>query len=269
MNILTQTYTLSNGVTVPQVALGTWQSSVEDAEQATLWALQCGYRHIDTAAAYQNEEGVGRGLTKSGLPRSEIFVTTKIPAECKTAEEARTSIESSLRLLGTDFIDLMLIHWPKPWTLDPQASPGYFQENIAVWGVMQEYYKKGKLRSIGVSNFSVEDIENLSQNCEVAPMVNQIRFCPFSVPTELAAWCGSHGILVEAYSPIATGQLLQDGTLLEIAQKYGVSVAQLCIRFVLQKGALPLPQSVHKERIAENARLDFVIEEEDVRRMGG
>ena len=189
--IYRETYTLSNGVKIPKVALGTWQTSDADAERVAKYALDIGYLHIDTAIAYGNETGVGKGMKASGLDRGSYFVTSKLPAEIKTYAEAVKHIEDSLARLGTPYLDLMLIHWPKPWTAG--RSETYFEENLAVWKAFEEAYEAGKLKAIGVSNFTVADLKNLLENASIKPMVNQIRVHIGHVPRELMDFCKENG----------------------------------------------------------------------------
>lgn len=263
--VLNEKLTLSNGMEIPKLALGTWQISNEEVVAAVKAALSMGYRHIDTAAAYGNEEGVGQALAESGIDRKDIFLTTKVPAEIKTYEGAKESIEASLKKLGTDYIDLMLIHAPRPWSeMHAGATHFYYEENVEVWKAIEEAHKEGKLRAIGVSNFEISDIENLLAHEASIPMANQIRVHVGHVPKELIDYCNSKNILVEAYSPNATGRLINNPKVVEMAAKYGVSSAQLAIRFDLQLGLLPLPKSRHEEYIRQNAEVDFVISDEDM-----
>lgn len=263
--ILQENLVMSNGVEIPKLALGTWQISNEEVVGAVKAALSMGYRHIDTAAAYGNEEGVGQALAESGIDRKDIFLTTKVPAEIKTYEGAKESIESSLKKLGTDYIDLMLIHAPRPWSeMHAGATHFYYEENAEVWKAIEEAHKEGKLRAIGVSNFEISDIENLLAHNGSVPMANQIRVHVGHVPQELIDYCNAKNILVEAYSPNATGRLINNPAVVEMAAKYGVSSAQLAIRFDLQLGLLPLPKSRHEEYIRQNAEVDFVISDGDM-----
>lgn len=263
--VLNETLTLGNGLEIPKLALGTWQISDEEVTGAVKAALDMGYRHIDTAAAYGNEEGVGRALKECGIPREEIFLTTKVPAEIKSYEGAKESIEASLQRLGTDYIDLMLIHAPRPWSEMYSGAPKtYDEENLAVWKAIEEAYEAGKLRAIGVSNFEIRDIENLLSQGRTVPHANQIRVHIGHVPQELIDYCTEKRILIEAYSPNATGRLINKPEIIEMAAKYGVSSAQLAIRFDLQLGLLPLPKSRHEEYIRQNAEVDFTISDEDM-----
>ena len=267
MGVLSEHYELNNGVLIPKLGFGTWQTPNEVAPAAVQTALRVGYTHIDTAGAYHNEEGVGEGIRASGIPREKIFVTTKVQAEFKSYGQAKAGIENSLSELKVGPIDLLLIHAPKPWPemfTDTGADKEYLDENIAVWMAMEEAYERGDVKAIGVSNFSISDIENLIEHCSITPMVNQIRFHVGHTQDELVSYCQATGILVEAYSPLGTGRLLKDPAIEAVAEKVGHSVAQVCIRYDLQKGCLPLPKSVHDEYIESNTHVDFEISDEDM-----
>ena len=263
--ILQEKYTLNNGVEIPKLAFGTWQISNEDVTDAVKSALEIGYRHIDTAVLYKNEEGVGKGIRESGIPREEIFVTTKIPPEVQTYEDAKSCIEESIERLGIGTIDQVLIHSPRPWSelLSGDEKPHY-EENLAVWRAMEDAVEEGKVRSIGVSNFEVDDLENILKNSKIKPAVNQIEVHIGRAPKEIMEYCKENNILIMAYSPNATGNLMGDPTVKSLAEKYGVSVPQLSIRYDLQIGTLPLPRSTNPAHIKENADLDFVISDEDM-----
>ena len=267
--ILDETYKLSNGVRIPKVALGTWQATDKEACDAVVAAIDAGYKHIDTAVVYGNEAGVGKGLKialeNTGIHRESIFVTTKVPAEIKTYKDTESCIQESYEILDCKHIDMMLIHWPKPWELmkDPTA-PSYNAENLEVWRAMEAAYDAGKIRCLGVSNFSIDDIKNIQDNCKVQPVVNQIRVHIGHVPMELIEFCRTNGIRVEAYSPNATGRLANVPGICAMAQKYGVSVPQLANRFCLQLNLITLPKSIHTERIRENGNLDFEISADDM-----
>lgn len=263
--ILQENYRLHNSVPIPKIALGTWQVSNEEAVNSVKTALSLGYRHIDTAAAYQNEQGVGRALKESGIERESVFLTTKIPAEVKACAEARAVIEASLSNLGTDYIDLMLIHSPKPWPeLFMGSEKTYFEENLSVWKAMEEAYTAGKLRAIGVSNFEICDMENIINHAAIKPHVNQIRVHIGHTPKENIAYCQRNEIVVMAFSPNATGHLSGNETIEAVAKNYGVCVPQLGSRYDLQLGVLPLPRSTRTDHIQQNAQLDFVISDEDM-----
>lgn len=265
MDIIQETFTLSNGVKIPKIGFGTWQLPEEIAAQTVCAALETGYRHVDTAIAYGNETGVGEGIRKSGLPREEVFVTSKIPAEVKSYEGARSCISDSLKRLQTGYIDLMLIHAPRPWLqMHMGLKTPYHKANVAVWKALEEAYDAGMVRAIGVSNFQPSDLKNVERSAKILPMVNQIKAHAGNYPAALVDYCREKNILVEGYSPIATGKLLKNGKVGGIAAKYGVTVPQLCVRFLLQEGILPLPKTTHREYMAQNAAVDFEISEEDM-----
>ena len=266
MTILEETFTLHNGVKIPKLGLGTWQSAPEDAYNATLFALKNGYTHVDTAIVYGNETEVGRAVRDSGLKRENVFVTTKVPAERKTYQEAKESIEQALRELDLEYIDLMLIHAPRPWAImhENPENLKYFEENREVWRALEEAYEAGSIKAIGVSNFDVKDLENIMEACKVKPMVNQIIYHIGKTNPEVLEFCKANDILVEGYSPIATGRLLGNEQIEKMASKYDKSIPQICIRYLLEKDILPLPKSVHEKYIIENAKLDFEIELDDM-----
>ncbi|MPM12702.1 putative oxidoreductase YtbE [bioreactor metagenome] len=263
--IFEETYTLSNGVQIPKLGLGTWFIEDAAAANAVRDAVQIGYRHFDTAQAYGNERGVGEGVRGCGVPRKELFVTTKLAAEIKTYQEAAAAIEGSLKIMGLDYIDLMLIHSPQPW--QDYRNGDYAEGNLEAWRALEDAYKAGKLRAIGISNFEKKDIDNLLSGCSVAPMVNQLLVHVGNTPFELIGYSASKGMLVEAYSPIAHGEVLKNDTIVAIAKKYGASVPQLCIRYDLQLGTLPLPKTANPEHMRDNAKVDFVISDEDMARL--
>lgn len=261
--VLEERFTLSNGVEIPKLGLGTWFISDEDVVQAVKEATQLGYRHIDTAQAYQNENGVGKGIKACGVKREDLFVTTKLAAEVKSYDEAVASIDNSLKTLGLDYIDMMIIHSPKPW-MEFHEDDHYFEGNREAWKALEEAYKAGKLRAIGVSNFEKEDIDNILESCTVKPMVNQILAHISNTPKELIDYCQDKGILVEAYSPVAHGELMKNQDVIKMAEKYGVSVPQLSIRYVLQLDLLPLPKTANPAHMKNNAEVDFVISDDDM-----
>lgn len=261
--ILQDTYTLSNGVEIPKLGLGTWKIDNSVADQAVQQAVALGYRHIDTAQAYANEAGVGQGLRACGVPREQIFLTTKLAAEVKSYQEAVVSIDGSLRTLGLDVIDLMIIHSPQPWMKFGQEDR-FFEGNREAWRALEDAYKAGKLRSIGVSNFQRVDLENILQGCTVKPMVNQILAHISNTPMDLIQYTQSQGILVEAYSPIAHGELMKNEAVTAMAARYGVSVPQLSIRYDLQLGLLPLPKTATPAHMESNAKVDFTISDQDM-----
>lgn len=261
--VLNENYTLSNGVKIPKIGLGTWLIPDGEAAQAVRDAAAMGYRHIDTAQAYGNECGVGEGVRTCGVPREEIFVTSKVAAEHKTYESAAKSIDESLAKLGMDYIDLMIIHCPQPWA-EFRGERRYFTENKEVWRALENAYKAGKVKAIGVSNFLVDDLENIFDGCEVKPMVNQILTHITNTPLELINFCREHDVLCEAYSPIAHGEALKNRLILSVAEKYSVTPAQLCVRYALQLGMVVLPKTSNPEHMKNNADIEFEISAEDM-----
>lgn len=259
-------FTLNDGVEIPALGLGTWQSAKPDAYNAVRAAIDCGYRHIDTAYAYDNEDAVGKAVKDSGIDRRKIFITTKLPSDIKSYDGAREYCERSLKELGCDYLDLYLIHAPWPWSA---VGTDCTEGNIEAWKAMIDLKKEGKVRSIGVSNFNGGHIDSLVSATGVVPSVNQIRFFIGNTQEPIWAYCRDKGILVEAYSPLATGNLLGIKEIVDIAQKLGVSIAQLCIRYCIQRCTLPLPKSVTPSRIADNMKVDFEIPESDMKILNG
>lgn len=265
MNVIQEHFPLSNGVRMPKVGFGTWQiTDAQQAYDATSVALASGYRHIDTARVYGNEESVGRAIRDSGIPRTEIFVATKLPAEIKNHDEALASFETTMEAIGLDYVDLYLIHAPWPWdAIGKDCAAG----NKAVWTALETIYRSDRAKAIGVSNFNVADLGMILDGCAINPMVNQIRFFIGDTQAKTVNFCRGEGIQVTGYSPLATGKILENSDISAIAMRYGKSVAQICIRYVLQKGIAPLPKSTHAERIQQNADLDFEIASADMARL--
>lgn len=260
----TESDTLSNGVTIPKLGLGTWFISDGQAAEAVRQAVSIGYRHIDTAQAYGNEAGIGAGIKSCGVPREEIFVASKVAAEHKTFEAAAKSIDESLMRMGLSYLDLMLIHSPQPWAEVNRSSNRYFDENRQVWRALEAALAAGKIRSIGVSNFLQEDIDSLWETAEIKPMINQVLCHISNTPAALVRYCQRKGIVMEAYSPVAHGEALKNERIWAMAEKYGVTVPQLCIRFDLQLGMVVLPKAAAPEHMKENAAVDFTISDEDM-----
>ncbi|GAB2501858.1 aldo/keto reductase [Alkalibacterium psychrotolerans] len=256
-----ETFTFHNGVTIPSIGFGTWQIPNEEAYDSVTMALRNGYTHIDTALAYQNEENVGKAIREFDIAREDVFITSKLPAERKGYQEALDAFDETITNLGVDYLDLYLIHAPWPWN---DIGKDCTQGNIDSWKAMEKLYNDGKIRAIGVSNFSISDLQAILDNCDIVPMANQIPFYIGKDQKDLMDFCEKHDIVVEAYSPLATGQLLDSPELKEMADKYGVTTAQLAIRYCLDKGTIPLPKSTHEERIIQNKQLDFEISEEDL-----
>ncbi|MEU6443311.1 aldo/keto reductase [Streptomyces sp. NPDC047046] len=262
MSILNDTYTLSNNVKIPKLGLGTWFIDDDKAAEAVRAAVEIGYRNIDTAQAYGNERGVGEGVRTSGVPREELFVSTKLAAEIKDYDQALAAIDGSLEKLGLDRVDLMLIHSPQPW--DDFRGGDYAEGNRAAWRALEDAYRAGKIRSIGVSNFQQHDVENILSSASVAPHVNQLLVHAGNTPSDLLAYCESKQILVEAYSPIAHGAILKNAEVQAMAARYGVSVPQLCVRYTLQLGTVSLPKTANPAHMRSNAEVDFEISGDDM-----
>lgn len=262
--ILNENYTLANGIHIPKLGLGTWFIPDATAAQAVRDAVKIGYRHFDTAQAYENEQGVGEGVRTCGIAREELFVTTKLAAEAKTYAEAAAAIDGSLKTMGLDYIDMMLIHSPQPWVKVNQCEDRYVEGNREAWRALEDAYKAGKLRAIGISNFERQDIDSLLAGCSVVPMVNQLLVHVSNTPFDLIRYSESRGMLVEAYSPVAHGELLKNPAVRVMADQYGVTVPQLCIRYTLQLGTLPLPKTADPDHMRDNAKVDFTISEADM-----
>lgn len=257
-------YTLSNGVTIPKIGFGTWQIlEGEEVYNSVTHALKVGYTHVDTAQIYGNEVSVGKAIADSGIARKDIFLTTKVWNDKHDYELAKASIEESLERLGTDYVDLLLIHWPNPKAL--RENDAWKAGNAGAWKAMEEAYKAGKVRAIGVSNFMIHHLEALFETAEIKPHVNQVLLAPGCPQEELAAFCRQYDILLEAYSPLGTGSIFQNEVVKAIADKYGKSVAQVALAWSLQKGFLPLPKSVTPKNIEANLDIfGFVLLDEDV-----
>jgi diketogulonate reductase-like aldo/keto reductase len=248
------TVKLHNGVEMPWFGLGVFRAEEGgQVEQAIRWALDCGYRSIDTAAIYGNEEGVGKALRGSGVPREEIFVTTKLWNNDQGYESTFKAYDASLERLGLDYVDLYLIHWP---------VKGRYTDS---WHAMEHLYKQGRVRAIGVSNFLVHHLEHLINEGAIVPMVNQVEFHPHLVQPDLLKFCKDNGIVEEAWSPIMRGQCNDISTLIEIGEKHGKTPVQVVLRWDLQHGVITIPKSVHKERIESNADIfDFELSNEEM-----
>lgn len=249
---------LSNGVKMPNLAFGTFKVNEGDDVQVILDAIEAGYRHFDTAAFYNTEEALGKAIKKSGIPREEFFVTTKVWKTCMGYEGAKKSFEESLEKLDMDYVDLLLVHWPRP---DEESD--WKKLDIETWKAFEEIYKEGRAKAIGVSNFLNHHMQNILDNCEVVPMVNQIEFHPGYIQKDVVDFDKEHGIVVEAWSPLGRERVFKDELLNKLAEKYGKSVAQVCLAFALQMDVVPLPKSSSVERMKQNVDIDFELEEED------
>jgi diketogulonate reductase-like aldo/keto reductase len=250
-------FVLNNGVIIPSIGFGTWQIPAgESAYNAVSYALSNGYRHIDTAFNYGNEQSVGKAIKDCGIMRSKIFVTSKLPADIKTYIETLGSFDNTMTNLNLDYIDLYLIHAPWPWN---RKGYDFNKENIEVWKAMEEIYKSGRCRAIGVSNFEIPDMVAILDNCTIKPMVNQIRYFIGNTQHELVHFCQQNNILIEGYSPLATGAILANKKVASIAEKYNTTLPKICIRYVLQKGVVPLPKSTNPAHIKQNLDVNFEI----------
>ena len=261
------TYKLSNGVEIPCVGFGMWQTpDNEVGVNSVLSALKAGYTHIDTAQAYRNEDCVGKAIQQSGVNRDDIFITTKIWNDCHSYDLVMSSFAESLKNINTSYVDLLLIHWPNPAPFRDRWQ----EANAETWRAMEDLYKEGKVRAIGISNFRKKHIDALLETAEIKPMVNQIRLCPGETQDETVDYSRSQGMILEAYSPLGTGKIFDVPEMKVLAEKYGKSIAQICVRWSLQRGYLPLPKSVTPSRIEENLKVfDFELEESDVSLIAG
>jgi len=262
MKSLTDCFVLNNGVKIPCVGFGTWQTPDGDvAVESVKAAIACGYRHIDTAAAYNNEKSVGIAVKESGVARSELFITSKLANPCHGYDATMRAFDKTLEELDMDYLDLYLIHWP-----NPIAFRDHWQEaNAGTWRAFEENYAAGRIRALGISNFMPHHIRALMQTATIAPAVNQIRLCPGCVDEATVQYCNAHDILLEAYSPLGTGKIFAVPQMVALSEKYGKTIAQICLRWSLQQGFLPLPKSVTPSRIAENTDVfSFELSGEDM-----
>lgn len=249
--------TLNDGNTIPQLGFGTFQIEPEDTVEAVSKALEIGYRHIDTAQMYGNEAEVGEAIRNSGIDRGEIFVTSKLNNSNHEPDDARESLDKTLSDLGLDYVDLFLIHWPLPTQ--------YNGDFVSTWQTMEEFKNDGRSRSIGVSNFQPDHLDKLAEETDTVPAINQIEVHPYFTNDDVRAYGQEHDIATEAWSPIAQGEVLDDSTLNEIAEKVGKTVAQVVLRWHIQRGDIVFPKSVTPERIRENFELfDFELDSDDM-----
>ena len=252
---------LNNGTEIPEIGFGTWQTT-ESVQETVKIALEVGYRHIDTADIYGNEAQIGEAIEESGIARKDLYLTTKIWNSNRSAHGVKYSLEQSLKKLKTDYLDLLLIHWPA----NAKQFENWKEINAETWKAMEELYKSGVVKTIGVSNFMLSHLEALLETAEVIPAVNQIEFHPGYVQQGVVDFCKENGIAIEAWSPIGSGRLLKDEDLKEIADHYGVSPAILCIQFCLQSGVIVLPKSENPENIKNNLLFErFKITESDMK----
>ena len=255
---------LYDGILMPEIGFGTWKAPTgEVTVEAVKAAIECGYTHIDCAAIYGNEKEVGLGIKESNVDRKNLFITSKLWNDVRGYQETIDAFNQTLSDLQLDYLDLYLIHWPRP----VKYHDNYIEKNIESWKAMEDLYKQGKIKAIGVSNFKVHHMEEIMRNCEIKPMVNQIEFHPSCLEKEIRDFCKKENIVVTGYSPLANGKVFECKELVEFSEKYGVSIAQLCIRYALQHDVIPLVKSVTKERIKANLNVNFVISDEDVEKI--
>ncbi|MCC5895190.1 MAG: aldo/keto reductase [Alkalibacterium sp.] len=263
MGSLKDTYTLSNGIEIPVLGYGTWQvTDPQDAIDGVVNAVKEGYRHIDTAQMYRNEEYVGQGIKQCGVPREDLFVTSKLNNTNHGYDNTRKTVEESLKKLDLDYLDLFLIHWP----VVKNNGGDWKQDNIDTWRALEDLYEEGKLKAIGLSNFAVPHLNNIVENCRVMPMVNQIRLHPGVRQEDTVELSRKHNMVVEAWSPLSPMKYLKDDSEVNaMSEKYGKSIAQLLLRWSVQHGFVTLTKSVHEERIRSNADIfDFELSDEDM-----
>ena len=249
--------TLNNGQSIPQFGFGVFQIDPEDTVEAVTTALSAGYRHIDTAEGYGNEREVGEAIAKSGLDRREVFVTSKLDNDSHEPDDARRAFDQTLSALGSDYVDLFLIHWPMPRS--------YGGDYVSTWRTLEEFYRAGRAKSIGVSNFQPHHLRRLHTECQVPPAVNQVEIHPYFTQDELRGFCAEHQIAIEAWSPIAQGLVLNDPVIESIARRTGKSPAQVVLRWHIERGDIVFPKSATPERIRENIDIfDFDLPAADV-----
>ncbi|MDQ1106209.1 aldo/keto reductase [Nocardioides zeae] len=256
------TVSLNNGTTIPQLGFGVYQVPPDETERAVLTAFEAGYRHIDTAQMYQNEAGVGRALRSSGLAREDVYITTKLNNDSHEPAVARAALEQSLRELDVDHVDLFLIHWPLPTR--------YGGDYVSTWRTLTELAAEGKAASVGVSNFHPEHLKRIVDETGIVPAINQIEVHPYLTNEEARLASGRLDVAVEAWSPIAQGAVLDDPVLVELAEKYGKTPAQVTLRWHIERGDIIFPKSVTPERVKENADIfDFSLTADEVNRITG
>ncbi|SES63632.1 aldo/keto reductase [[Clostridium] polysaccharolyticum] len=265
MEQLKEYFTMYHGVKIPNIGYGTWEvHEGQLCQEAVKKAIELGYRHIDTAAGYGNENSVGTGIANSGVPREELFITSKLNNPDHGYEKTMAAFEDTMNKLKCDYLDLYLIHWPNPLAF----RDCWEESNAGSWRAMEELYEAGRIKAIGVSNFWVHHLEALMKTAKIKPMVNQIRLCPGDVHKETVEYCQKHNILLEAYSPFGRGEVFKVKEIHDLVDKYHRSIAQICIRWCIQQGFVPLPKSVTETRMIENLKVyDFELEEPDIQMM--
>lgn len=252
---------LPNGLSIPAIIFGTYKAAPDQDERTFRLAIDCGYRGFDTASFYENEEYLGTAIQESGIPREEFFLSSKLWKTEMGYENAKHALNQSLHKLKTDYLDLYLIHWPLP-------SPGYEKWqalDLDTWRALEEAYEEGLVRSIGLSNFLPHHIDNIIQNCKINPMVNQLEYHPGYSQEAAISYCKDHNILLEAWSPLGRKRVLEDPLILSLAEKYSVTPAQICLKFAVQRGLIPLPKASDINRMKQNLDVfSFELEENDL-----
>ena len=257
-------FKLNNDMKIPCVGFGTYKAAEGNNEEVLKTAIEAGYRYFDTASFYQTEEFVGQAIRESNLPREDFFLVSKMWKDEMGYQQTKDALEKSLKRLGTDYLDIYLIHWPRP----SADCENWKELDLETWRAMEELQKEGKIRGLGLSNFLPHHIKNILENGTVKPVVNQLELHPGYMQQAAVQYCKEHGIQMQAWSPIGRRRILEDGLILELAGKYQVSPAQLCLRFLLQNDIIPLPKSSSMERMKQNMDLfHFEISEEDVSRL--
>ncbi|APU72350.1 hypothetical protein BI355_2056 [Companilactobacillus crustorum] len=264
MTVFDENYKLNSGIEIPRLALGVWEIPDDQVADAVKNAVKIGYRHIDTAQAYGNERGVGEGVRDAGIPRDQIFVNSKVAAEIKNYDEAKASIDETLNKMKLDYLDMMIIHNPQPWKEVNQGNDRHFEGNLETWRAMEDAVKAGKLKTIGVSSFQKEDLDNLIKNSDTTPAVNQVQIHIGDTPADIIKYSQDNGIVVEAFSPIAHGAAMNNDLIKKMAAKYNVSVPQLCIRYDWQLNVVVLPKTANSDHMKSNADINFEISDEDM-----
>lgn len=264
MSIFDEKIKLNNGLEIPKLALGVWEIDDDKVADAVKSAVDIGYRHIDTAQAYGNERGVGEGVRNASVPRDQIFVNSKVAAEHKDYDSAAKSIDETLSKMKLDYLDMMIIHNPQPWKEVNQSNDRHFEGNLEAWRAMEDAVKAGKLKTIGVSSFEKDDLDNLIKNSDTKPAVNQVQVHIGDTPMDIIKYSQDNDIAVEAFSPVAHGAAMNDPQIKKMAEKYNVSVPQLCIRYDWQLNTIVLPKSANPDHMKANAEIDFEISAEDM-----
>ena len=264
MNSMYDCFTLRNGVQIPCIGYGTYKAADQNNADIIRMALETGYRYFDTASFYGTEQYLGQAIRESGIPRGELFVASKMWRDEMGYEQTKKAFQRSLERLETDYLDLYLIHWPRP----DAACTDWKQLDIDTWRAMEELYAGGKVRAIGLSNFLPQHIETILRNCAVVPMVNQLEFHPGYSQEAAVRYCQAHGIQMQAWSPMGRARVLNDPLVTELAHKHGVSTAQICLRYALQRQVIPLPKSSSMARMKQNQDLfSYVLSQEDMFRL--